>query len=415
MGEFSGEIEADRLTTDLNDLATFSDDGPGCSRTLFGGPYRDSRRWVRTKMQDAGLSVEEEAGGNIVGTLPGADPSAPAIMLGSHTDTVQCGGNFDGVVGVLGAIELIRALRAHGHRLSRTIHVVDFLGEEANRFGLTCLGSRSMMGDLTAADMHRADHDGSTLADACLEIDLDPQVMLNRRRWVDDVGTYLELHIEQGPVLEERGVDIGVVTGIAGIERMVAHFVGQADHAGTMPMLDRRDALAAAAEAVLAIRQLGCGANGAGVATASTISTWPGSPNVVPGAARLEAEMRSTQSPWLDSVRSRLTEEIATKAGSLGVEVDFDWLHDNAAVHLDDSLQSRIATAADATGCSWAPIPSGATHDAAHVAATIPAAMLFIPSLGGRSHCPEEHTQTADIVRGVRVFAQTVVSLDEPQ
>lgn len=402
-----------RVAADLDALAQFTAGGAGCNRTLFSSAYNESRSWVAERMTDAGLEVRSDAAGNIIGTLEGEDPTTPALMLGSHTDTVRGGGHFDGVVGVLGAIETVRLVRESGQKPRHTIRVVDFLGEEANDHGVTCLGSRSMTGELTAADLDRSDAEGVTLGDQCARAGLNPSAMIGgswpRRR---DVSAYLELHIEQGPVLEQRGVEIGVVTAIAGIERLIARFLGQADHAGTMPMLDRRDALAAAAETVLAVRQLGCDAQGAGVATTSRVSALPGSPNVVPSAARLEAEMRSTDPVWLDTARRRLTQEVADSAAALGVEVELDWVHDNRAQPLNDSLQTAIAGAAESLGRSWAPVPSGATHDAVHVARRIPAAMIFVPSVGGRSHCPEEMTKLSDITAGIDVLAQTVLALD---
>jgi N-carbamoyl-L-amino-acid hydrolase len=326
---------------------------------------------------------------------------------------VRGGGHFDGVVGVLGAIETVRVLRESGHTPRHAIRVVDFLGEEANDHGVTCLGSRSMTGELTAADLDRRDAAGVTLGEQCARAGLDPSGMVSSNRLrAEDVSAFLELHIEQGPVLEQREVEIGVVTAIAGIERLIARFLGQADHAGTMPMLDRRDALAAAAQTVLAVRQLGCDAAGAGVATTSRVTTLPGSPNVVPSTARLEAEMRSTDPVWLDTAQARLTQEIADTAVVFGVDVDLEWVHDNQAQPLNDSLQASIVAAAESTGRSWIPIPSGATHDAVHVARRIPAAMIFVPSIGGRSHCPEEMTKLSDITTGIEVLAQTVLDLD---
>lgn len=411
-GVLTGVVEQ-RVATDLDGLAQFTDTGPGCTRTLFNEVYAQSRPWVADRMSRAGLAVRTDAAGNLIGTLAGSDPTAPALMIGSHTDTVRSGGNFDGAVGVLGALEVVRLLRENGRRLRHPLRVVDFFGEESNDHGLTCLGSRSMIGELTAADLDRLDADGLRLGEQCARAGLDPAGMIScRSSQLDDVSAYLELHIEQGPVLEQREVEIGVVTAISGIERLVARFLGQADHAGTMPMFDRRDALAAAAETVLAVRQLGCDAGGTGVATTSRVTALPGSPNVVPSSARLEAEMRSTDPVWLDAARTRLAREVADKAASLGVEVELDWVRDNQAQPLDDSLQSTIIGAAEATGRSWAPIPSGATHDAVHLARRVPAAMIFVPSVDGRSHCPEERTKLSDITAGIDVLAETVLALD---
>lgn len=333
-------------------------------------------------------------------------------MMGSHTDTVDGGGNYDGVVGVLGGIEVVRQLREEGRRLDHDLVVVDFLGEESNDYGLTCLGSRSYVGDLTASDLARVDTAGKSLGQQCADTGLDPHGLLAAGRQFRRPRAYVELHIEQGPVLEERGSDIGVVTGIVGIQRLLASFVGQADHAGTTPMGRRRDALVAAASAVLAIRQTGCDAGGKGVATASEISGYSSGPNVVPRTARLQAEMRSIEPVWLTTAERRLTEEIQRLTESYGVDVSLEWIADNEPRPMDASIQRTIATSAEALGLSWEAIPSGATHDAVHLARVCPTAMVFVPSIDGRSHCPEESTAIDDIVHGVGVLKKTLTALD---
>ncbi|MFC8501253.1 M20 family metallo-hydrolase [Pedococcus sp. NPDC057267] len=403
---------AERLHSDLAELATYSEGGPGTSRRLFSDAYRDSRDWVRETMRESGLVVRADAAGNLVGVLEGNDPRAGTLMMGSHTDTVDGGGNYDGVVGVLGAIEVVRQFREEGRRLAHDVVVVDFLGEESNDYGLTCLGSRSFVGDLTASDLARVDTAGRTLGQRCADSGLDPHGLLAAGRQFQRPRAYVELHIEQGPVLEERGADIGVVTGIVGIQRLLATFIGQADHAGTTPMDRRRDALVAAASAVLAVRQTGCDAGGQGVATASDISGYSSGPNVVPRTARLQAEMRSIEPVWLSAAERRLTQEIQHMAESYGVEVDLEWIADNEPRPMDGTIQRRISTAAEALGLRWEAIPSGATHDAVHLARVCPTAMVFVPSIGGRSHCPEENTTIEDFVHGVGVLKETLTDLD---
>lgn len=403
---------AQRLESDLVQLAAYSEGGPGTSRRLFSGAYRDSREWVRQAMQQAGLIVRPDAAGNLIGVLEGHNPGAGTLMMGSHTDTVDGGGNYDGVVGVLGAIEVVRQLRDQGRRLDHDLVVVDFLGEESNDYGLTCLGSRSYVGDLDISDLARVDSSGESLGRKCADNGLDPHELLAVAGQFQRPKAYLELHIEQGPVLEERGSDIGVVTGIVGIQRLLATFIGQADHAGTTPMDRRRDALVAAASAVLAVRQTGCDSGGQGVATASRISGYSSGPNVVPRTARLEAEMRSTHPGWLTAAEHRLTAEIQQLAALSGVEVDLEWVADNHPRPMDASIQHKIARSAETLGLSWEAIPSGATHDAVHLARVCPTAMVFVPSIGGRSHCPEEDTRIVDIVNGVDVLRDTLTNID---
>lgn len=403
------------LDNAVGELSAFRlDDRPGWTREVFSEPYRESRSWVAARMRAAGLEVHQDPAGNLVGRLAGTNPAAPALVTGSHTDTVDGGGRFDGVVGVLGALAAVQLLAERGIRLSRDLLVVDFLGEESNPFGLSCLGSRALAGELTAADLGRTDYRGRTLASAYESFGIDPARLLAAAAWtgVRRPHAYVELHIEQGPVLEERGLPIGIVTAITGIERLVASFTGSPDHAGTRPMADRRDAMVAAAEAVLAVRQEGCGAPQHGVSTVTRLENASPAPNVVPSLVRLHGEVRSVDETWLAGTRARLAAEIAAKAADHGVEADLSWSTDNQVVRAAQSVQDLAAQAADAAGIEWAPIPSGATHDAVHMARLAPMGMIFVPSAGGRSHCPEEFTSTDRITTGVQVLADTLVRLD---
>lgn len=403
----------ERLDSGLAELAEFRDPArPGWTREVFSEPYRASRDWTADRMRQAGLEVRIDNAGNIVGRLAGRDSSAPALVTGSHTDTVDGGGRFDGIVGVLGAIEAARQLRQTGTRLSRDLLVVDFLGEESNAYGLSCLGSRSAAQELTPEDLDRTDYRGVRLGQAYADYGLDP-TKLSDVPWARQrLHRFIELHIEQGPTLEKRGLPLGVVTAITGIERFIATFTGSADHAGTTSMDDRRDAMVAAAEAVLAVRAEGCGAPNHGVATSTRVESESRSPNVVPSLVRMYSEVRSVDSAWLSGVKGRLTGEIAAKAAELGVDVGFDWSTDNAVVTADAGVQDVAASAADSLGIPWMPIPSGATHDAVHMASLAPMGMIFIPSKDGKSHCPEEWSDTADIALGVSALLETIKDLD---
>ena len=408
---------AERLRDGILELAEYRDTArQGWTREVFSTAYRDSRNWVAERMAAAGLQIHEDTAGNIVGRLAGADPNAPALVTGSHTDTVDGGGRFDGIVGVLGALEAVQLLRESGQRLHRDLLVVDFLGEESNAFGLSCLGSRAIAGELTRADMDRRDYRGVSLGQAYRNFGLDPASALDTR-WArsSPLHAFIELHVEQGPTLEQRQVPLGIVTAITGIERLVATFTGSPDHAGTRPMNDRKDAMVAAAEAVLSVRREGCGAPNHGVATTTRVESESRSPNVVPSLVRMTSEVRSVDSTWLSGVRGRLAEEILANARNLGVDVEFDWSTDNSVVHAHPGIHDVAAAAADAIGIPWTPIPSGATHDAVHMAALAPMGMIFVPSKAGKSHCPEEWTDFADIATGVGALAQTLTRLDRTE
>lgn len=404
--------DAARLWTDLHELSELRDDAaPGWTRRVFSEPYRAARDWVAARMRDAGLTVTTDPAGNIIGRLPGRH-GGPPLVTGSHTDTVRGGGRFDGVVGVLGAIETARRLQETGTRLDHDLLVVDFLGEEANPYSGTCLGSQAACGVLSAADLDRADAHGAGLGDAVAGFGLDPAAMLAPTWASGPLHGYVELHVEQGATLERAGVGVGVVTAIVGIERFLARFTGRADHAGTRAMDDRRDALVAAAKAVLAVEREGCGAPVHAVATAGNLLVEPGAGNVVPGATVLSAEFRSVGRQWLSGVRGRVTAEIARLAAENGVQAVLDWTADNDVVPMATSVQNLAGQAADALGLPWMAFPSGAGHDAAHLAARCPAGMVFVPSRDGRSHCPEEWTDQADIAAGVHVLAATLTRMD---
>jgi N-carbamoyl-L-amino-acid hydrolase len=402
----------DRLGRDLTELATYVDsDAPGWTREVLTDPYRAAREWIRRRMLDAGLETTVDAAGNVVGRLAGTRGGRP-LVTGSHTDTVHGGGRFDGIVGVLGAIELVRRMRETGTELGHDLVVCDFLGEEANEFGVSCVGSRAVAGALDAKHLDRRDPGGRRLGDALQRFGTDPEGAL-RLAWArDSVHAYVELHVEQGPWLEQHGISIGAVTAIAGIERLLASFAGRADHAGTMPMGERRDALAAAAQAVLSVEREGCGAPVHGVATTGRIESGPGAFNIVPDRARLWAEMRSIDPGWLSGAKGRIAERIASEAAERGVEVVLEWLVDQDPVPTDPSVQDIIGAAADDLGVSWSAVPSGAGHDAVHMAQLGPMGMIFVPSRAGRSHCPEEWTDLADVVTGVHALGATLVRLD---
>jgi N-carbamoyl-L-amino-acid hydrolase len=227
-----------------------------------------------------------------------------------------------------------------------------------------------------------------------------------------DVGAFVELHIEQGPRLERSGHTLGVVTGIAGIERMVATFVGRPDHAGTMPMKERRDALAAAAAAILQIEQTVTCSQVEAVATTGRLLSEPGALNVVPSQAQMWTEVRSLDATWLGTVKSQLVDEILVLARDRGVECEVNWLTDQQPVPVPATMQDLIARSIGDLGVAWQAVPSGAGHDAAHMARLAPMGMIFVPSRSGRSHCPEEWTKISDIVEGARALGATVCRLD---
>ena len=402
-------VDQARLQTDLAALAEFRDpNSPGWTRRVFSEPYVRSREWVAGRMRDAGLEVSQDASGNLVGTLAGH--GGPALVTGSHTDSVAGGGRFDGPVGVLGAIEAARCIRDAGRKLRHELRVVDFVGEEPNDFGLSCVGSRAVAGRLTAEHLASRDPGGQTLAEALESMGADPRRIAEAAWTVGDIRAFVELHIEQGPVLEQAGVPLGVVSGIAGIERVVASFDGQADHAGTTPMNARHDALCAAADAVLAVESLA--SEGEGVGTAGRIEVLPGALNVIPARAQVWAEFRSVDGAWLDSRRARLEEAVLEAGHRRGVKATVRRLTRTEPVVASDEVQAAMKEAITNLGLGHVSLPSGAGHDTVQMARLGPVGMLFVASVGGRSHCPEEWTTPEDLGAGVSALLATLLVLD---
>jgi N-carbamoyl-L-amino-acid hydrolase len=402
-------VNGERMQADLAALAELRDPNqPGWTRTVFSPAYLRSREWVSVRMREAGLEVRRDTAGNLIGTLPGS--SDVALVTGSHTDTVPGGGRFDGPVGMLGAIEVARCIRESGQVLRHELRVVDFLGEEPNEFGLSCVGSRAIAGTLTPEHLASRDPGGRTLADAIESAGGDSR-RIGEAAWRQGaVRAFVELHIEQGPVLEQAGVPIGIVTGIAGIERLLATFEGQAAHAGTTPMDARHDALCAAAETVLAIE--GIASDGGGVGTAGRIEVLPGAANVVPGHAGLWSELRSIDPGWLDERRRRLEHAAGESGRARGVSVDVRRLSRTEPVATSADVIAAMRKAVTALGLGFVGLPSGAGHDTVQMARLGPIGMLFIPSAGGRSHCPEEWSTPEHVEAGTSALLATLLALD---
>lgn len=401
-----------RLWQQLMALAEMREvDQPGYTRRLFSDPYQASRGWVAARMEEVGLSVQTDPVGNLIGTLPGSEPDLPAIVVGSHTDTVAGGGRFDGMVGVVGSIEVARLLVQGGDSLRHSLWVVDFLGEEPNRFGLSCVGSRAASGELTQAHLDLSDGEGDTLGRA-LERTGARVSDLSRASWNPlRLHCFLELHIEQGVRLEAAHLQLGVVTAIAGIHRGVITWTGRPDHAGTTEMSQRRDALAAAAEGILLVESL-ARQSGLGVGTVGRLEVTPGAGNVIPGGAAAWFEFRSADTEWLADRHRALELGLKTLASKRGIQVAVEWVSAEPPTVCHPGMRRLLGEVHEELGHSRFELPSGASHDAAHVGHICPMGMIFVPSQGGRSHCPEEWSQPEDVAVGASALLAAVRRID---
>ena len=403
-------VDSDRMRADFDALAKIgaTPDG-GIARTTFSEAHLAARTWFHERAREAGLETRVDLAANHSAVLPASDLGSRTLLLGSHLDSVRMGGRYDGALGVLCALEVVRAMKDADLDLPVALEAIDFTDEEGTLIGT--LGSWALAGQLSR-DVLAAPRGGRELLVTELgRMGLTEDGMLAARRDPATLAGYLELHIEQGPVLERAGIDIGIVTGIIGSSSFRLVFEGEARHAGTTPMDARRDAALGAAAFVLGVRETvtrdfpGC------VATVGDIATEPGSFNVVPGRARLRMECRSLEAAELDALERALTERAHTEAEAFGLDVTVERVGRWEPAPTDERVRAAFATAAAALGLTTMELPSGAGHDAQALAAITPSGMVFVPSVGGISHDPTEQTAWEDCVNGANVLLGATLQL----
>lgn len=388
----------------------------GVTRPAFSDEDIIAREKALAIMQaDLGLTVRVDAWGNLFGRRPGRDANLPALLTGSHLDSVPNGGRFDGPAGVFCGLEALRALDRLGIRTDHSLEVVVFTAEEPNAFGLSTVGSQGVTGALTAADVQeRTDGKGTSLAEALRQIGGDPDRLDAARLTSDQVGAFLEVHIEQMAHLEDAGKDIGIVEGIAGIHRLRVTVTGRADHAGTTPMDRRQDALAAAAEVITAVRRLAVAAGNRAVATIGRIEVAPNAVNVVPSYAGLDVEVRSCHPQETQVIVAGLKRKCQSIQATAQVIIDVE---DPTYYAEPLRFSERICqTAAEA--CRRLNYPAMASlsmagHDAYHMAKITDTAMIFVPCKGGVSHSPAEWADPEALAKAARVLAVSWLLLDQ--
>ena len=405
-------VHADRLQQNLEKLSEFgrNPDG-GVTRLGFSDADLAAHKYVIGLMQDAGLEVRTDPAGNIFGHRAGSE-HLPILLFGSHIDSVLHGGNFDGDVGTMGAIEVIRALRDARVTTRHPLEVVVWENEEGNHFSQGTFGSGVAGGAIGADILDRKDPEGLTLADWLRRYGQDPAHFLDARIPKGKLAGYVELHIEQGGLLDEAKIPIGVVTGIVGIQAWNCVNTGFANHAGTTPMNRRHDALEAAAREIVALRDEIRAVPGREVATVGKISAEPGAPNVIPGRVEFTIDMRDLDFAVVDSVWARVQKRFADIVREEGVKTNCTQIESVEPAKTDPQFQSVIRDSAKSAGFSTLDLPSGAGHDAQNVARIAPIGMIFIPSRGGISHSPKEYSSWQDIAGGAEVLYRTILTLD---
>lgn len=400
---------AERLQQRITELSKFgANPEGGVSRVAFSDADIAGREYIRKRMTDAGLVVRMDTAGNIIGRREGSDPKLPAIMTGSHIDSVPGGGNYDGDVGVLGAIEVAQLLHERGVRLRHALEIVSFADEEG---GL--VGSLAMTGRLKPAALDEMTHSGKTIRDGIRAVGGDPDRLAEAQRKPGELEAFIELHIEQGAILDESGIDIGVVEGIVGIHWWDVTIEGVANHAGTTPMNRRRDALLSAAEFALAVNRVAVSTPGRQVATVGRIRAEPGAPNVIPGKVVMSLEIRDLASEKIRQVYDAIHAEAMKITQARQTPFRFKELEvASEPAPTDERMRSIIAKAAASLGLTHKLMPSGAGHDTQDLTHIAPSGMIFVPSVGGVSHSPKEYTSPEDMANGANVLLQTVLAVD---
>jgi beta-ureidopropionase / N-carbamoyl-L-amino-acid hydrolase len=403
------QINAKRMEERIAALSEFGKNPEGgVSRVAFSDADIAGRKYIQTLMKEAGLQVRIDTAGNIIGKREGSNPSLPSILFGSHIDSVPGGGNYDGDVGVIAAIECIEVLKSANQTTKHPLEVIVFSDEEG---GL--VGSRSMGGEFPDSAMEIKSHSGKTIREGVRAIGGDPDRIHEAQRSKGSIAAYLELHIEQGGILEKEKINIGVVEGIVGINWWDVTIQGFANHAGTTPMNQRKDALLAAAKLITAVNEVATSIPGRQVATVGRIKAEPGAPNVIPGKVVMSLEIRDLSAEKIQVVFEKIQEKAKQIEQQSGTTISFNALEATAVPALSDERIRKIITeSAQELGFTYKLMPSGAGHDAQDIAPIAPMGMIFVPSVGGISHSPKEFTRTEDMANGAAVLLHTILKID---
>jgi allantoate deiminase len=409
-------VNLERIKRDIEAIAMFNaTPGNGVTRFSYSQQDKQARDYLMSEIKKLGLKTEIDAVGNIRARLEGSNVDGRAVMIGSHIDSVRNGGKFDGIVGVIGALEVIRVIKEQGIKTKSPIELVIFAEEEGSNFGSTLVGSKFMVGRYTVDDLKRLkSSDGKTAYQVIKEFGLDIDDYSGAGFKPGEIKCMIELHIEQSVVLDNANLSIGIVEAIAGMKTLRIVFRGVANHAGATPMGLRQDPMAAAGEAIVLIEKLAKEkAYPSTVATVGRISCLPNVPNVIPGAVAFSVDVRDVKPEGIDIVVSELEKEIKLIAKTRGLDYEFEMIGQSEPVILSADVVQAIEDSVKEKGYSYMRMNSGAVHDACMLADIVPVGMIFVPSINGRSHVPEEYTRYEDIEKGCDVLLGTVIKMAE--
>ena len=404
------KVNQERLERSIFDLAQFGIDEKGeTHRVAFSDADIEARSWMVNQMEDAGLEVHIDFAGNIIGKRPGTDPTLPILGFGSHIDAVPNGGNYDGCVGSMAALEVIRTLQENDIKTRHPLEMIIFSNEEGG-----VMGSRALVGELRPEALEVVNSTGYSMGEGIQRIGGDTTRLQEVIRPRGSMKAFLELHIEQGANLEQAKLDIGIVEGIVGLQWWDVRIKGFANHAGTTPMDMRQDALLSAAKFIIAVNEITTGMEGNQVGTVGRIKALPGAPNVVPGEVVLSLEIRDLPEEKIQMLYNKMVEAAKRIGEEMGTDFSFHTLDATAQpANMDGTIKSEIEAACKDLGYSFRYMPSGAGHDAQDMARITPTGMIFVPSRGGISHSPKEFTSAADMAKGTNVLLETILRIDK--
>lgn len=410
-------INQDRLWGRIEALSRITDPDRPWTRRSFTPRFLEGRAWLAEQFRAVGLTTEIDAAGNLIGRLEGTEQGLKPILVGSHSDTVPSGGRYDGILGVLAGLEVAQSLIESGVRLRHPLEVVDFLAEEPSEFqNLSCIGSRGMSGQLSEEHLALTRPDGMTLREGIAYVGGRPEELAASARGPGSIAAYVEVHIEQGRILENERKPVGIVTDIVGIRRERITVSGRTDHSGATPMPLRRDALVGAAHLISAAYEKAMATSQDAqplVATFGKIEISPNAANAVPGEAILTLEVRSGNEDAVSAFGSDLLADLAPALEALNVTAKAEPISHVAPVACAPAIRGAIADASAAFGLATRDLPSGAGHDGVFVSRLGPVGMIFTPCLDGRSHAPEEAMEPGQAGDGTRALAGAVKLLDE--
>ena len=403
-------VNGKRIETRIFELAKFGVDEKGRGyRVAYTKGDVEGRAWFMELMKKAGLNPSIDAAGNIIGKRNGKNPSLKPIAFGSHIDMVPDGGNYDGTLGSIAALEVIEVLNENKVTTEHSLEVIIFGNEEGGT-----IGSKAMVGEITADGLKQKSQSGLTMAEGIKAIGGNPDNIQSCIRNKGDIHAWVELHIEQGGILEKENIQIGVVEGIVGIVHWEVTVEGFANHAGATQMNMRQDALLAASKFIIAVNEVITSVKGTQVGTVGKIAVQPGAYNVIPGKVVLGLEIRDLSAGKIEMLFTEIEKRAATIAASSKTKISFErQANESKPALTDKKLQQLIHTTARSLGYSTKFMQSGAGHDSQHMAAIAPAAMIFIPSIGGISHSPKEFSTATDMANGANVLLQTILKIDK--